>query len=215
MTRDPRLADQIDYYRRRAPEYDATSYGHIPDIRGVVEGFLDRLGPSGRTLEIACGTGIWTEHLAPRVSSLLALDAAPEALALARRRVRAHFVIADALALPVGARFDTIFFSAWMSHVPNDRFDEFWGQLVRVGDRVLFVDEYDVRRPSERFVDGAADVAERSLEDGSTHRLVKVFWSPEDLLARLNRLGWEATVTTVDHGWLIGSATRRPEPSPQ
>jgi demethylmenaquinone methyltransferase/2-methoxy-6-polyprenyl-1,4-benzoquinol methylase len=214
MTRDPRLADQIDYYRRRAPEYDETSYGHIADLGAEVDGILDQLAPRGRTLEIACGTGVWTEHLATRVTSLLALDAAPEALALARRRARADFVIADAFALPVRARFDTVFFSAWMSHVPTDRFDEFWAQLY-IADRVLFVDEYDVRRPSERFVDNQNDVAERCLVDGTTHRLVKVFWSPAELVARLNRLGWEAAVNPVDHGWLIGTARQRRGPSPR
>jgi len=43
-------------------------------------------------LEIACGTGMWTIALARRADSLLAVDSAPEAIAIAQSRTAARSV---------------------------------------------------------------------------------------------------------------------------
>jgi SAM-dependent methyltransferase len=48
---------------------------------------------AGRTLELGCSIGVFTEMLAPRTSCLLAVDFSPTALERARERVReAHHV---------------------------------------------------------------------------------------------------------------------------
>jgi trans-aconitate methyltransferase len=63
-------------------------------------------------LEIACGTGIRTWHLAACARSVTALDAAPQMIALARQRVVGQavtFVAADVLGWTPPRRFDTVF----------------------------------------------------------------------------------------------------------
>jgi hypothetical protein len=45
------------------------------------------------------------------------------------------------------------------------------------------------------------------MTDGSRHEVVKVFVEPEQLAARLHRLGLLVDFD-VDHAWLIGSARR-------
>ena len=83
-------------------------------------------------LEIACGTGLWTEALAGWADTMTAIDAAPEAVAIARDRVRpasVSFEVADVFSWDPGTRFDVIFFSAWLSHVPTSRFGQFWQLL--------------------------------------------------------------------------------------
>jgi len=50
-----------------------------------------------------------------------ALDAAPEALALARQRVRGlpvEFIQTDVFTWQPSRRFDTVFFGFWLTHVP-------------------------------------------------------------------------------------------------
>src|SRR5436189_6036803 len=79
------LAGQIEYYRRRAAEYDATSIGDVDAARERFRRLIERLAPTGDVLEIACGTGLWTEHLAAHARTLTALDSAPEMIELARR----------------------------------------------------------------------------------------------------------------------------------
>src|SRR4051794_30568415 len=89
---DDRLAEQAAYYRRRAGEYDVTAYGDVAVARKHIAKVVADVRPAGRVLEIACGTGLWTEALAQWADTLIAVDAAPEAIALARERVQSERV---------------------------------------------------------------------------------------------------------------------------
>jgi demethylmenaquinone methyltransferase/2-methoxy-6-polyprenyl-1,4-benzoquinol methylase len=108
-----------------------------------------------------------------------------------------------------GARFDVIFFSAWLSHVPTDRFEQFWqllrGLLAEDG-RVLFIDEHVDGRGKEAYVAGRDEIVERRLRDGSTFRVIKNFVDPERLELRLHRLGWECTIRRDGSDWVRGEA---------
>ncbi|HEY2795407.1 MAG TPA: methyltransferase domain-containing protein, partial [Micromonosporaceae bacterium] len=75
---DDVIADQVDYYRRRAGEYDATAYGDVAAARTRIARLVAEMHVDGSVLEIACGTGLWTEALARTATSLTAIDAAPE-----------------------------------------------------------------------------------------------------------------------------------------
>lgn len=153
------------------------------------------------------------------------VDAAPEALEIARERLRTTppaagagvtFQVADIFSWAPGERFDTIFFSAWLSHVPRRRFVEFWrilaGLLADAG-RVLFVDEPVDERPKESFV--GDETVERRLADGTTFHIVKTFIDPEALTADLRRLGWSCVTrrSEADWPWIYGEARRAPAPS--
>jgi demethylmenaquinone methyltransferase/2-methoxy-6-polyprenyl-1,4-benzoquinol methylase len=212
---DPDLAEQVAYYRRRAGEYDATSYGDVEAARQRIARIVAEMGPAGRVLEIACGTGMWTPALAAHAATVTAIDTAPEVIEIARERVvDAHFEVADVFSWTPGTRFDVIFFSAWLSHVPRRRFDEFWrrvGDLLAEGGRVLFVDEPVEEQAKESYVEGRDEIVERRLNDGTTFRIVKNFLDPDDLTRRLDDLGWSCTIRRDDGEgwrWLYGEATR-------
>jgi SAM-dependent methyltransferase len=209
---DELLADQVGYYRRRAGEYDATAYGDLAAARARIARLVAEMRPVGNVLEIACGTGLWTEALAKWADTLTAIDAAPEALAIARDRVRpanVSFEVADVFSWDPGTRFDVIFFSAWLSHVPASRFGRFWqllGNLLAANGRVLFIDEHVDERGKEAYVAGRDDVVERRLRDGSTFRVIKNFVDPADLEHRLRRLGWDCTIRRDGSDWVCGEA---------
>jgi len=125
---DEVLSSQADYYRRRAGEYDLTAYGDLVAARARIARLVAELDPTGTVLEIACGTGLWTEALAEWADTVTAIDAAPEMVAIARDRVRlasVSFEVADVFSWDPGTRFDVIFFSAWLSHVPASRLGQF------------------------------------------------------------------------------------------
>lgn len=208
------LASQAEYYRRRAGEYDATSYGDVAAARARIARIVAEMGPSGMVLEIACGTGLWTEALAGAAETVTALDVAPEAVAIARGRAgtgTVTFEVADVFSWTTAARFDVIFFSAWLSHVPDSRFEQFW-QLLRgllaEGGRVLFVDEPVENRGKETYLPGRDEIVERELLDGSRYRIVKNFVDPERLERRLHALGWECRIRRDynDWTWVCGEA---------
>ncbi len=211
------LASQAEYYRRRAGEYDATSYGDVAAARARIGRLIAQMQPTGNVLEIACGTGLWTEALAEVAQVLTAVDVAPETVAIARDRVRksnVRFEVADVFSWTTAERFDVIFFSAWLSHVPSDRFDEFW-QLLRSrladGGRVLFVDEPIELCDKETYVPGSDEIVERQLQDGSRFRLVKNFIDPDRLERRLRGLGWRCRTWRDDADWVWVCGEARPE----
>jgi 2-polyprenyl-3-methyl-5-hydroxy-6-metoxy-1,4-benzoquinol methylase len=213
---DDVLAEQVDYYRRRADEYDVTAYGDVATARARIARLVAQMRPTGRVLEIACGTGLWTEALAGWADALTAIDAAPETLAIARGRVRSanvSFEVADVFSWNPGARFDVIFFSAWLSHVPADRFGPFWrllDSLLAKNGRVLFIDEHVDERGKEAYVSGRDEVVERRLNDGSMYRVIKNFVDPPGLEDQLRRLGWDCTVRREGSDWVFGEARRNP-----
>jgi demethylmenaquinone methyltransferase/2-methoxy-6-polyprenyl-1,4-benzoquinol methylase len=215
---DEVVTEQVDYYRRRAAEYDETAYGDVAAARARIARLVADLRPAGRVLEIACGTGLWTEALAATAGQVTAIDAAPEAVAIARDRVRAanvSFEVADVFSWRAGTRFDVIFFSAWLSHVPAGRFEAFW-QLLRdllAGDgRVLFIDEHVDERGKEVYLAGRDEVVERRLNDGRRFRVVKNFVDPADLERRLGQLGWDCVVGRDGPDWVRGEARPARQP---
>jgi trans-aconitate methyltransferase len=210
---DPLLAEQVAYYRARAAEYDATSPVPADDAsRGELVHALEAFAPRGRVLEFACGTGQWTATLAKHASELTAIDTSPEMLAIASSRIqddRVRFIQADIFAWQPDGRYDVVFFSAWLTHVPPQRFDRFWALAADCLDqtgRVFFIDELPAVEAHEQVIPGAVTPAvERQLRSGARYRTVKVFYQPDELEDRLSGLGWKIRVHPV--GWRLFYAT--------
>jgi demethylmenaquinone methyltransferase/2-methoxy-6-polyprenyl-1,4-benzoquinol methylase len=209
---DDVLSAQLAYYNSRAGEYDRDLYAN-PASTDRIELLLTILRPSGRTLDLACGTGIWTKLLAARVQSLTAIDGSPAMLAVARQRLRdtpVDLVETDLFDWQPNERYDTIFFAFWLSHVPPGRFESFWGTLrsaLATGGRVLFVDTGPDEARFERFVpEAGVPMVERQLRDGTAHKVVKMLYDPTDLAERLATIGWTADVGGVGGTLFAGSA---------
>jgi SAM-dependent methyltransferase len=224
------LQEQLDYYRARAAEYDEWwlrrgRYDRGPVLNGKwfaesaeVRSALAVLRPAGRVLELACGTGIWTEQLAPYASQLTAIDGSAEMLAINAARVQApgiRYIEADLFHWhpTVGNRYDTIFFGFWLSHVPSERFSDFWrlvGSCLAPSGRVFFVDSR--RQETSTAVDHtlpdpSATVLQRRLNDGRKFRVYKTFYHPVQLSEQLQNLGWSADIKLTANYFLYGSAT--------
>jgi ubiquinone/menaquinone biosynthesis C-methylase UbiE len=94
----------LDYYARRAPEYEEIYRRpeRQPDLLQLRVRVCDAV-VGQRVLEIACGTGYWTEAVANVAAAVTATDASAEVLELARRKPypedRVRFALADAYAL--------------------------------------------------------------------------------------------------------------------
>jgi SAM-dependent methyltransferase len=208
---DPRLQEQIAYYRRRAPEYDETAYGEGGAGGVRFEPWLGRLAPSGDVLEIACGTGLWTQHLVASGCAVTALDSSPEMIELARSRLgegAARLLVADFFAWHPDRPYDSAFFGFWLSHVPPERFEDFWARVASClvpGGRALFVDE-SAERANNEGPTSEGPCVKRRLRDGATFRIVKLFHDAGELAAALRRLGWSARVELVEDGFLLGVA---------
>ena len=224
---DELLASQRLYYRARASEYDAWflrqgryDRGEAHRVRWeaevrALEQALAAFAPDGDILELACGTGWWTERLSRYGTSLTAVDASPEVIALNKARLagrRTDYVQADLFAWRPERTFDAVFFSFWLSHVPPERFETFWNlvrRCLKPGGRVFFIDSlYTPEGTAKDHALGGPEAVSvtRRLDDGRTFEIVKVFYEPERLAAQLGALGWTADVRQTDTFFVYGSA---------
>jgi SAM-dependent methyltransferase len=240
---DALLAEQAAYYRARANEYDDWWYRrHEADFgpefaeawwRDVDElrAAFDAFAPRGDVLELAAGTGIWTGELLRFADRITAIDASAETLAINRAKNgddRVDYLEGDVFSFAPPRRFDVVFFSFWISHVPRGSFVRFWSVVADAlapDGRVFFLDGARPahvtangpagrrRRKAAEAFDGlaAAGVTERQLRDGSRFQVVKRYWEPRDLEADLGALGWDANVGETGWAFMYGEAARRRE----
>jgi 2-polyprenyl-3-methyl-5-hydroxy-6-metoxy-1,4-benzoquinol methylase len=227
---DTLVNEQIAYYRARAEEYDEWFFRRGRSDRGPelnqrwfdevdeVRGQLRSFDPSGHVLELACGTGLWTEQLLPYAEHITAVDAAAEVLAINQARVQSsvvEYVQANLFDWQPARQYNVVFFGFWLSHVPPERFDAFWklvDSALAPGGRVFFVDSrYE---PTSTAVDHQlegeeATTVERRLNDGSQYRIVKVFYKADELAAQLAALGWNMQVQETVSYFIYGQGRRK------
>jgi demethylmenaquinone methyltransferase/2-methoxy-6-polyprenyl-1,4-benzoquinol methylase len=210
------LSSQREFYDERAEDFGDESKPSDRRVRELMPPHLardvvDEFRPVGRVLEIACGTGSFTDELVRFADSVTALDASPRMLAIAESRIRSpkvSFVESDIFDWEPDAPYDAVFFGHWLSHVPPPVFDDFWA-IVRdslaPGGRVGFVEEDD-RASEYDDVYPIADVpaARRRLADGREFEIVKVFWRPDELEERLRSSDWNITVRRLGPAYLYG-----------
>ena len=211
-----RVSEQKRYYAERAPEYDDWWYRRgryelepeaaLARWRADVaeaEAALEAFAPRGRVLELAAGTGIWTRKLVRLADRVVAVDANAETLAL--NPSDAELVRADVFEWRPADRFDLVFFSFWLSHVPEERFDEFWS-LVRSalgpGGRVFLVDS-GAGDTAHTGTDQADGEETRALADGRTFRIVKRRRRPDELAERVQPLGFELGLRDTANGHFL------------
>lgn len=226
------LREQIAYYEARAAEYDrmlahsggyhghrhtSPKAGDAPDDDQGWERLvriLEDFRPLGHVLEIACGTGAWTQRLALTASTVTALDASASMIEINRQRTAGagalvDYVVADVFDWTPDRRYDAVFFAFWLSHVPPGLFESFFeivGRCLAPNGRFLFFDESYLSASVEweERLDERTGATYRTLEDGRGFRMVKVYYEPAALQARLRKLGWEAEVATVSSRFLYG-----------
>jgi SAM-dependent methyltransferase len=171
------------YYERRAPEYDDWYLGtglYAARVRPGWHEEVDALRTCLRALsmrsvlDVACGTGFLTPHMAGRV---VGLDQSTAMLRIARERVPGGRVLqGDALRLPFRAgAFGWLAVCHFYGHLDSDMRVRFLAEARRVAERMLIVDaawREDVQ-PEE--------VQERVLTDGSQHTVYKRYFTPAQL----------------------------------
>ena len=201
---DDLLRGQLDYYRARAREYDASMdpvtsdpealTAEAQEWAGLVRA-VRSLGPLGSVLELAAGTGIWTQELHSLATELTVVDGSQEMLDINRGKIadpRVRYECIDLFAWEPAEQYDLVFFAFWLSHVPPDRMGLFLDRVrrsVKPAGRVFIVDEpaegHQLSGPNQ---DGMYQ--QRSVADGRQFRIVKVYSRPEEIQEELRARGF-------------------------
>ena len=202
------------YYQERAPVYDRVY--HYPerqnDLR-FLENFVIRQFAGLNVLEIAAGTGYWTQFIARSAHSVLATDITREALELIGNRELPGTVtvkLADAYSLDdISQSFNGAFAGLWLSHVPKQRLKFFISGLHRClisGARVLFIDNSAAqckRLPitdEDQFGNTYQDCV---LDSGTTYKVLKNFPTHGDLLKLVDTMSLDPQHIELDNFWLF------------
>jgi len=211
------------YYAARAPEYDSVyrKLERQPDLRSI-ESWLPPRFTGETVLEIACGTGYWTQFIARSAARIVAVDSAPETLRIAKDRVpegMVQLVVGDAYALPVHMGvFSAAFAGFWFSHVPKARRLEFLlglGKRLKPGSKVVLLDNRYVEGSSSPVTEQDSEgntYQTRALNDGSAHRILKNFPSEAELQESIVGLGESGTFTRWSCYWAFEYVAQKQKP---
>src|SRR5215813_1191819 len=203
------------YYRDRAPEYD--KFYEVPerqhDLKRLKSWLVEHV--RGRhILEIAAGTGYWTEAAAAVAKAITATDYNPEMLAIAATRNLGSNVklrTADAFALPkFGSPFDVGMAHMWWSHVGKERRQEFlshFASRLEPGAAILMIDQV--------FVEGRSTVSGqdewgnlltlRTLENGATFEIIKNYPTSEELRNDFAQICQDIEITLFPFFWALSA----------
>ena len=211
--------DLGSYYARRAAEFDRIyekpeRQHDLEILRGLVRDALE----GHHVLELACGTGYWTAVVSEVAKSVVATDAVPKVLSVARQRrypsSPVHFKLLDAYELPnVEGQHSAIFSGFWWSHIPRQRLATF---LKRVNDsvgggvRAVYVDNRYIAGSSTPVATHDPDgntFQVRRLSDGSEHKILKNFPDAAELHAAVAPYGEQVIVKEMTYYWFMSFTT--------
>jgi SAM-dependent methyltransferase len=187
---DARAAEYDDWYAGTGRFTERERPGWHDEVEAVVE--LVRSLPAARTLDVACGTGFLTRHLA---GLAVGLDQSAEMVAIAQSRLPEGLALrGDALHLPFAdGAFDRVFSGHFYGHLVPDERAAFLAEAARAADELVVVDTAlrEGVKP-ERW-------EERVLNDGSRHRVFKRFLTGPGLA---DELGGEVL---LDGTWFVAA----------
>lgn len=124
------------YYNSRAPEYEQIYFRDMPARRQEIEDearFLKELCDDKDVLDIACGTGYWTERISETANSIVACDISAEMIAQAQQKqyhCPISFVRSNLNQLPFAQEsYDIVILGFWFSHHPRQDYDNLFRNI--------------------------------------------------------------------------------------
>jgi 2-polyprenyl-3-methyl-5-hydroxy-6-metoxy-1,4-benzoquinol methylase len=204
MDADHLVRTMNEYYCRRAPWHDSymgySDSASMEELLGPVIEWFEGYIRAKDVLEIACGTGNWTQVLAARARSVTATDVNQSVLDLAMKKSyspgKVRFELADAYSLcGLADDYDVAFAADWWSHIPRSKIPVFLRavrQRLRPDSRMIIVDMLPARNLTylgTHLDDEGNLIHPRRLPDGEDFEIVKNFPSEEDLRSCVGGFG--------------------------
>jgi demethylmenaquinone methyltransferase/2-methoxy-6-polyprenyl-1,4-benzoquinol methylase len=216
MTGPATVTPQLEaYYAKRAREYERIyAKPERQDELAWLRSRIPALFEGRRVLEVACGTGYWTQFIAGKAKQVVACDINEPVLEVAREKKlpsgRVEFHCADAFSLEgVPAGCDAAFAGFWWSHVRKadlPRFLEGLAGKLDPGAMVAILDNTYVEgssTPLSRRDAQGNTYQMRTLLSGETHEVLKNFPTHSELADVIRPYAREAHVEDITYYWLL------------
>lgn len=214
--------DLTTYYRDRAKEYEKVYL--IPeeqeDLARSVKLFQE-LFHKKNVLEIACGTGYWTEQISLSANSIFATDINETVIEIARARKEFDnvvFEVKDMYDLKPSTIYDALFGGFIWSHIPLQELGNFLFTLTKFlkPDAIIaFIDSkpvkntiHDANRITKTDEHGNT-FQTRTLENGSSHLVLKNFPSRDLLIEKLSAFSSDINYIDLDNYWIVTSKLKK------
>ena len=203
----------ITYYKARAKEYEKI-YAK-PERQGQLlqaSEILQQIFSGKNVLEIACGTGYWTERISQTASSILATDINESVIEIAKTKkynCPVNFQIVD-IYKPAGLTgYESIFGGFIWSHIPLQDLEKFIDNInaqTIPGGTIVLIDNNYVEGSSlpvtetDKF---GNTYQTRKLEDGSEHLVLKNFPTREFLKDLLHNKATDIEFIDLKYYWIM------------
>lgn len=205
-----------NYYNERANEYDKVY--QIPeeqhDLRKASELFQD-IFKEKTVLEIACGTGYWTEQIARTAKFIYASDINQTVIDIALTRHyndNVTFELIDLFNLKSERKCDGFFGGFIWSHILLEDLDKLLFKikdLLIKNSTIVFIDSKPVEgtkhdKKNITSVDQFGNTFQtRKLENGTTHEVLKNFPSSDFLIQKLSQISTNIKTIELEYYWIV------------
>jgi SAM-dependent methyltransferase len=207
--------DMPGYYAARAQEYDRI-YDKPERQKDLAElkTLVSQAFAGQDVLEIACGTGYWTQFIAKTAARIYSTDINQEVLVEARKRnyqlCWTNFAIADVYSLNnISAHYSAGFAGFLWSHIPLSRQSELirtFHSRLQPGAKVIWIDGRYVEgssTPINRKDEAGNTYQLRKLTDGSLHEVMKNYPDEADLQASFSAYADNLEVKLLQYFWVV------------
>jgi len=210
--------DLNTYYRARAKEYEQIYLK--PERQNEllkISSILQHVFNQKVVLEIACGTGYWTEIIAKSATSVHATDINETVLEIAKSKFypkrNTTFGQADIYNFPNRNRYDNLFAGFIWSHILLQDLDNFIQKLnllVKPGGKVVLIDNNYVagsNHPITHKDEEGNTYQTRKLKDDSEHLVLKNFPTEAFLRLKLEGLADTIEIIQLEYYWILNYRT--------
>lgn len=205
-----------EYYAQCAESFDEKY--QEPDLEEdayaaaehVAEALADR-----DVLELGCGSGFWTQHIAETAKSVFATDINEVMLELAQDHDypedKVRFAIADwhDLQLPAEQKFNACFAAGMWSHVRRDEYESVFKNIRKAignGGLVVLIDDNiveDFTAPTARTDSDGNTYQIRELPDGTRVEVIKNFPTDSYLKKKFASIARDIRVSRNEFFWML------------
>ena len=207
-----------EYYNKKAREYEEVYQRQDPlrlheqqlIAQYITDHFKDRI-----ILELACGSGYWTEYLLEVAKQITAIDQSQEMLEIAKNRYGKHtnisFSQADAYNPPIYTpAFTGCMANFLFSHIPRKDIAKFLQTVHDSLDKnafVMFVDSNYQEGQGGILVnkEGHEDTwKRRKLNNGEEYDVLKNYFSKEELKNIFGKYTKKLEIKYMKNFWIVG-----------